>query len=718
MSEKETLTGILQEIIFQNEANGYTVGLFETKVHVLMIVGNLQQVSEGDYLQIKGKMTEHHRYGEQFSVESFIFLRPQEIDTIEAFLGSGKIRGIGASMAQKIVERFGEDSLTILEDFPERYLEIPGIGRQTLSKIKESYQKIMDKKENLLFLQELGVKPALISELIHYYGSSLRTSLEQDPYQCYLQFPHFGFNAVDQLAKRLGFDSEDPTRIYALAVSVLHEALATGHCYLPEESLLEELRVRTPLSDEELLDVLEEQNNQGHLVNEEDRWYLQKTYRAELMLAGDLLRIQGPSQREVDVEPYLKDFQTTYDILLEEEQQGAVAHAFRNKLSIVTGGPGTGKTTLIKAICEISIKEGLEISLCAPTGRAAKRMETATGLQAKTIHRLLEYQYVEDSELLSFLRNRENPLDSHVLVVDEASMVDVFLFSNLLEAVGDETQVIIIGDSDQLPPVGPGQVLRDLLETDFPITRLSRIHRQHQHSLIPINARKVISGKEDLETDQRGDFFIMRERDPDRVKESLRDLILRRLPRFYGFDPLQDIQVLTPMKKGPLGTHALNRFLQEVHQAEVPESGFLEGDKVMQTKNNYTLEWSDRESLEVGSGVFNGDIGVVEYKDQHKTKVLFEESREVEYSRELVGELELAYAMTVHKSQGSEFDCVLLVLGQVAPMLLNRNVLYTAMTRAKKLLVIVGDISKVSMMISREERFFRYSSLVSRLNMS
>ena len=716
MKDLIEISGVLQDIIYHNEANGYTVGLFESDPHTLMVVGILNMVSVGDSLELKGYHKVHPKYGEQFEVESFKFTEPTEIDTIQAFLASGKIHGIGESMAQKIVERFGENALSILENYPDQYLEISGIGKETLKKITSSYRKIMDKKENLLFLQELGVKPALMSELIQYYGDSLRHSLESDPYQCYLQFPHFGFNAIDQLASKLGVEKTSPQRIYALGVAELHAAQSQGHCYLEEHVLLSRLRERLPLEEEEILRIIEDENVQGYLVLEEDRWYLQNIYRAELMLAADLLRVSGEAMEPVNVDAYLRDFQKKENLTLEDEQWQAVSDAYKYKLSIVTGGPGTGKTTLIKAICHVAMEEGLEVGLGAPTGRAAKRMEAATDLQAKTIHRLLEYQYSEDSDLLTFMRNRENPLELDVLVIDEASMVDVFLFSNLLEAVGDETHLIIIGDKDQLPPVGPGSVLRDLLETHLPITRLSRIHRQHEHSLIPLNASKVIRGEDDLESDLKGDFFIMRETNPSRVKEKLKDLILKRLPEFYGFQPLQDIQVLTPMKNTALGTKSLNAFLQEVHQGETEEKGFLVGDKIMQMKNNYNLDWSDRETLEQGLGVFNGDIGVVEEKSKQKMRVLFDEHREVTYDKENQSELELAYAMTVHKSQGSEFSCVILVLGSVPPMLRNRNVLYTAMTRAKKLLIILGDVSGVHQMIERQEDFLRNTSLVSRMN--
>lgn len=715
-----TLRGHFVEIIFNNPDNGYTVGLFEHEADLTMTVGFFSGLTPGEELELTGQMVEHPKYGLQFQVEQYNYLPPSQSEAMYEFLSSGVIEGIGPVMAERILRHFGELSFEIFEKEPHRLKEVSGIGQKTYQKIVSSYQSILDRRDSLMFLQQLGLGPQRTASIISRYGQDTKHLIEENPYRLYLDFPQIGFDAVDTLASKLGFERDHEFRVHAFVLHLMIRFQEQGHVYVPYQVAKERLGYELMLDEIIIEDRLASLIGLGHLFLEDDRLYLYQTYRAETFAAMDLSRLAQAPTESLEYRDIIQAFCDKYAITLDPIQWDALETISHHPVSVITGGPGTGKTTLIRSLCHLAEKLGLKLLLAAPTGRAAKRMEEATGTQAKTIHRLLEYKFSEDEAALFFERSRHNPLETDILIIDEVSMVDIFLMASLLEAIESGTRLILIGDANQLASVGPGKVLHDIIDSGvIPTTNLIHIFRQSEHSLIPENAAKVITGSRDIKSDQKGDFFVMRTGNTDETKDKLAQLITSRLPNYYGFDPIWDIQVLTPMRKGPVGTYQLNELIQglliDPNQPDL--RGFRVGDKVMQTKNDYTLAWRDRQSYDKGVGVFNGDIGEVievDIRSRHLI-VVFDKTREVEYSAENLSQLELAYAMTIHKSQGSEFPCVIIVLGYVPGILNNRNVIYTGITRAKQLLIILGSMNSLYQMVEHVDSFERNTHLSERL---
>lgn len=694
-------SGSIVEIIFENKANHYKVLLVEGQDQVLVATGNLPGLGLGDHVTLRGVMETHERFGDQLKVQSFELAQPTDIHSIELFLASGHIRGLGPVLASRIVQEFGAKTLEVMTYEIEKLRKVPGIGKKTLEVIKADYQAMGVKRDSLIYIQSLGFSPLLSGRIISQMGPGAREIIEDNPYSL-MAIDGIGFESCEKLAQERGFDPRDLRRLQAYIQGIMQRALSQGHTYLPRERVEEEMEVLGDFEREDLRALLA----QGIFIEEKGRFYLPLAYEIEGRVAADLARLVQTPTKDLDYD--LGRIKTD----LSQGQMEALETSLDNSVSIITGGPGTGKTTLISALVEL-FDEGLE--LCAPTGRAAKRMEETTGRPAQTIHRLLEYKFDEDRGGLGFERNEENPLEADLVIVDEVSMVDIFLMRNLLEALSPGVRLILIGDEDQLPSVGAGKVLGDMIASQvIPVARLTEIFRQDQHSLIPCNAGKVLRGEKDLERNPQGDFFILASQGPQGLVELVRD----RLSSYYGFDSLWEIQVLAPMKNGPLGTRNLNARLQEAlnpyeggPRIQMGESFFQIGDKVMQTRNNYEIDWRDLESWEEGQGIFNGDIGELTDIQGSKITIVFDRSRQAVYKREELIDIEHAYAMTIHKSQGSEFPCVVLAAQGVPPFLANRNLLYTGITRAKELLVLYHGGGSLERMIGQEDSQVRYSSL-------
>lgn len=710
--------GYISEIIFRNEDNGYTVAVFETREDSLIVVGYLPGVSPGERIVIHGRETEHPRYGWQFSVDRFESDVPDDEYGMIAFLSSGQFPGIGVKMAERIVRKFGNETLERIDENPHILLEVKGIGKKTLSRFMQAYEEVKEKREDLMLLSKIGVPSSHLHAVMNEIGSGAGRMVASNPYLLFGKIPHMRFSVIDEMALRAGIDPFDPKRIRAFVIHVLIQALGEGHCALPKEEILERLFQRG-LDDGEIVErQLRELLISGTLFEEKDMIYLRHAFRAQSMSASHLVRLIREGPEAMEYRKQALRFEQASGLRLGEDQWQALEQIFGEPLSIVSGGPGTGKTTLVRCLVHVARSVGMSLLMAAPTGRAAKRMEEATEEASATIHRLLEFQYVEEGDL-SFARNEENPLECDLLIVDEFSMVDIFLFHSLLEAIPSGARVVFIGDKDQLPSVGAGNVLADLLASE-PISslHLRRIYRQSRHSLIPFNARKILEGDAALIQEPEGDFFFLREHS-NHLHRTLADLLHKRLKNYYGFHPMRDIQVLTPMRRGNLGSLELNKMLQSLMnppddlKSEIRHGDrvFRVGDKLMQVKNNYLLEWVDMESDTVGKGVFNGELGELKEIRRGELLIVFDSTRLCHYPQEKLPELEHAYAMTIHKSQGSEFPCVIVVLGWAAPMLLNRNVLYTGVTRGKRLVILLGEQRVLQAMVKGEENSLRFSGL-------
>ena len=722
--------GTVDSIVFRNDVNGWTVASvrLDGSRGSISAVGVMPFLSAGEHAIFDGELTEHRDYGQQIKVSGYETTRPETKSGVEKFLGSGLVKGVGPATAKQIVAYFGARALDVLESEPERLTEVPGIGPKRAAMIAESFAVQNGMRNTLIFLQEYGLSPALSMKVYRAFGDSTERVLRENPSRLVDEIQGVGFRTADDIAMRMGFGRESEFRIRSGIKFALSEAAnAMGHMYLPMERLaaqaVELLGADRALVDRELRALILENQLIAERVREDDAVYLPRYHRAETETSRLLLRqlksIRPSRIPEGDLAEMIAEYKRSEGVELCDQQREAALAAAREGICIITGGPGTGKTTSINLIIRLLRRMG-EVELCAPTGRAAKRMSEATGCPARTIHRLLEYT----GEGQGFQRDADNPLDADIVIVDEMSMVDIFLMHSLLEALRPGTRLILVGDADQLPSVGAGNVLRDLIAAEaVRVVRLTEIFRQAGQSQIVVNAHRINRGEYPVIRSRETDFFLERKETPAQAAESVVALVRTRLPNYLGLDVLRDIQVMAPMKRGEIGVYSLNALLQEAlnpPKPDVPElphgqAVFRRGDKVMQVRNNYDLEW--RRDGEDGQGVFNGDIGYIIAVDRRERAltVEFDDGRVADYDETLLDDLELAYCMSVHKSQGSEFDAVVLPLISGPPMLLTRNLLYTAVTRAKRLVVIVGRESCVRQMVDNNHILRRWSALDWRL---
>ena len=736
----ETVTGYIDHVIFRNEDNGYTVMVLKgmEEERELTCVGTYPAITQGAAIEASGNYTTHPVYGKQFQIASYVEKMPEDALAMERYLGSGAIKGIGAALAARIVRRFGDDTMRIVEEEPERLAEIKGISEKKAMEIAEQMTEKADMRRAMIFLQKYGISLNLGAKIYQKYGQTVYGVLQENPYRLAEDISGVGFRIADEIASRIGIHTDSDYRIRSGMLYTLLQASGEGHIYLPKEELFSRasglLGVDSSYMEKHLMDMVVDrklilkETEDGAVV------YPTRYYYLELNSARMLceLNILCPEDEEM-MEKRINRIEKETGTRLDEMQKQAVAAAASHGLFILTGGPGTGKTTTINAIIRYFEEEGAELRLAAPTGRAAKRMTEATGYEAQTIHRLLELNGMPEEEqegrAVHFDRNSENPLEADVIIIDEMSMVDIALMHSLLLAVTAGTRLILVGDENQLPSVGPGNVLRDIIRSGcFPVVELKKIFRQASESDIVVNAHKINRGEQVTINNKSRDFFFLKRYDADIIIRVVIALIQEKLPRYVDAKPYE-IQVLTPMRKGLLGVERLNQILQRYlnppdekkKEKEIGQRLFREGDKVMQVKNNYQLEWEilGRYKIPVdkGVGVFNGDTGIMtEINEFAETATVeFEDGRQAEYSFKQLEELELAYAVTIHKSQGSEYPAVILPILSGPRMLMNRNLLYTAVTRARKCVTVVGSETTFAEMIRNEKQQQRYSSLDRRI---
>lgn len=736
----ETVTGYIDHVIFRNEDNGYTVMVLKgmEEERELTCVGTFPAITQGAAIEASGNYTTHPVYGKQFQIASYVEKMPEDALAMERYLGSGAIKGIGAALAARIVRRFGDDTMRIVEEEPERLAEIKGISEKKAMEIAEQMTEKADMRRAMIFLQKYGISLKLGAKIYQKYGQTVYGVLQENPYRLAEDISGVGFRIADEIASRIGIHTDSDYRIRSGMLYTLLQASGEGHIYLPKEELFSRasglLGVDSSYMEKHLMDMVVDrklilkETEDGAVV------YPTRYYYLELNSARMLceLNILCPEDEEM-MEKRINRIEKETGTRLDEMQKQAVAAAASHGLFILTGGPGTGKTTTINAIIRYFEEEGAELRLAAPTGRAAKRMTEATGYEAQTIHRLLELNGMPEEEqegrAVHFDRNSENPLEADVIIIDEMSMVDIALMHSLLLAVTAGTRLILVGDENQLPSVGPGNVLRDIIRSGcFPVVELKKIFRQASESDIVVNAHKINRGEQVTINNKSRDFFFLKRYDADIIIRVVIALIQEKLPRYVDAKPYE-IQVLTPMRKGLLGVERLNQILQRYlnppdekkKEKEIGQRLFREGDKVMQVKNNYQLEWEilGRYKIPVdkGVGVFNGDTGIItEINEFAETATVeFEDGRQAEYSFKQLEELELAYAVTIHKSQGSEYPAVILPILSGPRMLMNRNLLYTAVTRARKCVTVVGSETTFAEMIRNEKQQQRYSSLDRRI---
>ena len=732
----EVVKGYVDHIVFRNEDNGYTVFHLTNEDGEITCVGTFPYISEGEMLEVSGEYINHGVYGLQLQVSSFEVLEPEDLVSIERYLGSGAIKGLGAVLAGRIVRKFKGDTFRIIEEEPERLAEVSGISERKAREICQQVEEKKDMRKAMIFLQKYGITLALAVKIYEHYGQNLYGVMEENPYQIADKVPGVGFKTVDEIARRIGIHTDSDYRIRSGIFYVLLQAVTEGHIYLPESELLDQTR---QLLEIEMGDISEHLLNLAMdkkvVVKEQDGEnivYPVQYYYMELNTAKMLLDLDVKYEvADAVLEKRLSEIEKHTELELDDMQRQAVTTAVRNGVCILTGGPGTGKTTTINAMIHFFESEGMDIYLAAPTGRAAKRMTEATGYEARTIHRMLELAYVpEDRDnRMHYGRNEENPLEADVVIIDEMSMVDLPLMHVLLRAIVSGTRLILVGDQDQLPSVGAGSVLKDLIQSGgFPVVTLKKIFRQAKESDIVVNAHKINRGEMVTLDNKSKDFFFLKRDDANTIIRVMLTLIQSKLPKYVDAD-MFEIQVLTPMRKGLLGVERLNGILQQYLNPPAPQKAekeygdkvFRVGDKVMQIKNNYQLEWEIATKyglvVDSGVGVFNGDIGrITEINSYTETvEVEFEEKKKVKYTFQLLDELELAYAVTVHKSQGSEYPAVIIPLLQGPRQLFYRNLIYTAVTRAKKCVTLVGSDVTFQDMICNVNEQKRYTSLAERI---
>ena len=736
----ETIKGYVDHIIYQNKDNGYAVLSMNVDDEEEICVGIFRGVDNGENLEITGEYVEHPSYGFQFKANSFKVVEPDDLLSMERYLGSGAIKGVGEALAKRIVKRFGKDTFRVIEEEPERLVEVKGISERIAQQITDQMIEKREIREAFLFLQKYGITNTLAVKIYEKYGMGMYGILKENPYRLAEDIQGVGFRLADEIAEKIGIHTDSDYRIRSGILYTLLQASLEGHMFLPMRVLVRRSADLLQVPEEAIRAQIQNLHMDHKVVvkktTDEPEVYAFSYYYAELNCARMLRELNVLMETEL-LDSEEKRIETILQRILKEQgleldglQKNAVLECVKHGIMILSGGPGTGKTTTINTIIRYFDEEGMDILLAAPTGRAAKRMTEATGYEARTIHRMLEINGgMEDGSRARFERNGENPLEADVVIIDEMSMVDIYLFQSLLEAVSVGTRLILVGDVDQLPSVGPGQVLQDLIESkSFPTVMLKKIYRQAGESDIVMNAHRINMGQKIALNNKSKDFFFLPRNDVQVIYKHMIQLITEKLPRYVEAQPY-DIQVLTPMRKGSLGVETLNEILQRYLNPADPSRKehaagdriFREGDKVMQIKNNYQLEWEIVSQygirIDSGSGVFNGDIGTIRRirEESSTVQVEYDEHRLVEYTFSQLDEIELAYAITIHKSQGSEYPAVLLPLLSGPKMLMNRNLLYTAVTRARKCVTILGSQEVVDGMIENENQYHRYTGLGRRI---
>lgn len=728
--EQELIRGTVAAVLYQNQENGYSVIRFTTDQGVtITVVGTIPMCTPGEHLAVTGHWEDHTTHGPQFRAEFLERVMPSGAEAIETYLSSRAIKGIGPRTASRIVKLFGDQTFEIMEQHPERLAEVPGISPQKAKAIGQSFQKQFGMRKLLEFLLSNGLPGELAMPLYKAYGDLAMDALRDDPYLLTEDYFGAAFAAVDQFAVHQGIEAEDFRRVQAATVYTLRHNLGNGHTFLPAEKLCAATATMINVDSDVVRETLGDLNLAGKLVVDTLRdisvCYLPEYYEAETYVAQRMLELSATPQQVPDrLEGTLRAVQQELGTEYASEQARAILTAARSSVMLLTGGPGTGKTTTVNGILGLFDRLGIKTVLAAPTGRAANRLKELCGREAATIHRLLETQFDPESGKLCFMHDESEPLKADAVVVDETSMVDILLMEALLRALKPQCRLILVGDPDQLPSVGAGNLFSDLIRSKkIPTVRLTEIFRQARESLIIMNAHAINGGQLPELTVKNKDFFFLQRRDMQRAVDTIVDLCVRRLPQNMGI-PADQIQVLSPTRKNEAGTAALNLRLQAVLNPPAPGKQehkrgkmlFRVGDRVMQIKNNYDIMWKKTEGFGVGTGVFNGDVGkVTEIDPGQETMTVVFDDRQVEYTFDLLGQMELAYAMTVHKSQGSEYRAVILSVSQANPYLLTRSILYTAVTRARELLILVGDPGVVQQMVENNRQSRRYSGLKLRL---
>lgn len=746
-----TVSGYVEKIKYRNEENGYSILSVNSDGLDYVLVGTFPYISEGDFIEASGRDVEHPIYGDQIQVESYELKAPEDTASMERYLGSGAIRGVGTALAARIVRRFKADTFRIIEEEPERLAEVKGISEKMAQAISEQMESKKEMRQAMMFLQEYGISMSLALKIYNEYGSRMYSIIKENPYRLADDIQGVGFKMADEIAQKVGIFTDSDFRIRSGIYYTLLQSVANGHTYLPQEELLasasELLHVDPAVMEKHLTDLQMEKkivvkvNEEKLLKPEEDdstpasrHVYASQYYYTELNTARMLhdLNLRG-AEPETEIRKKLEKICEEERIEPDELQIRAVIEAVNSGLLIITGGPGTGKTTTINTIIRYFEQEEMEILLAAPTGRAAKRMTEATGYEARTIHRLLELTGVpsddKDTSGMHFERNEENPLDADAIIIDEMSMVDIYLMHALLRAVNPGTRLILVGDTNQLPSVGPGNVLRDLIASGaFDVVQLTQIFRQAAESDIIVNAHRINDGERIPLGKRSKDFLFIRREQPDAIISAMLTLVREKLPNYVHAD-MFDIQIMTPMRKGALGVERLNTILQSFlnpkdpskPEKEVGGTIYRVGDKVMQIKNNYQIEWETRNRygipVDSGAGVFNGDIGIIREINTfaEELTVEFDEGKMVDYSFKQLEELELAYAITIHKSQGSEYPAVVIPVYSGPRMLMTRNLIYTAVTRARACVCLVGIPEMLQAMVDNEVEQRRYTGLKIRI---
>ena len=741
----EKITGFVEHIVFQNAENGYTVLELSGDEGETVLVGMMKGITQGESIQAEGDYTEHPVYGRQFKVTAYRTVTPKDAAGMERYLASGAIKGIGAALASRLVKKFGADTFRIMEEEPIRLVEVKGISDRMAREIASQMEEKRDLREAFLFLQQYGISNTLAVKIYNTYGDGLYRMIQENPYKMTEDIEGVGFRTADEIATRIGIHTDSDYRIRSGILYCLSQATAEGHMYLPKELLLQRAGELLMVDEENIFPQVENLAMEKKLILKTDaesetvQIFTAASYYAELSCASMLRNFNLPMYGEEGMLPSteslirkkIEAITDAEELELDNLQEEAVLQCVKNGVLILSGGPGTGKTTTINTIIRYFAQEKMDILLAAPTGRAAKRMTEATGYEARTIHRMLELNGTLSGEgrRAGFERNEENPLEADVIIIDEMSMVDIYLFQALLKAVIPGTRLILVGDVDQLPSVGPGQVLRDLMASGaFPCVVLSKIFRQAGTSDIVVNAHKINRGEQIALDNKSRDFFFLERDDANVIYKHMVQLITEKLPRYVQAESF-DIQVLTPMRKGSLGVETLNPTLQKYMNPPSPRKKehvfgstlFREGDKVMQIKNNYELKWEIVSKygipVDSGLGIFNGDMGrITEINEYAETlTVEYDEHRRVNYAFSQAEELELAYAITIHKSQGSEYAAVIMPLLSGPKMLFNRNLLYTGVTRAKSCVTILGSRTVVAQMIANAEVNKRFTALKERI---